>query len=122
MGTDVAENEDPVGLRVIRMSKPTAALFPPKVPRGRELQAAYARSRQVTEFRLHMEAMDRILPNVKKILLGSRIKINNAELWLGGGGEGGIGREWELWRESGKGAVIRCFLCLQTRNPITSSD
>jgi hypothetical protein len=29
-----------------------------------------------------METMDRILPNVKKILLGSRVKINNAELWL----------------------------------------
>jgi hypothetical protein len=30
-----------------------------------------------------MEAMDKILPNVKKILLGSQVKINNAELWLG---------------------------------------
>jgi membrane protease subunit HflK len=47
-----------------------------------ERQAAYARSRQVNEFRLYMETMDRILPNVKKILLGSRVKINNAELWL----------------------------------------
>jgi membrane protease subunit HflK len=50
-----------------------------------ERQAAYSRSRQVNEFRLYMEAMDKILPNVKKILLGSRVKINNAELWLGGG-------------------------------------
>jgi membrane protease subunit HflK len=47
-----------------------------------ERQAAYARSRQITEFRLYMEAMDKILPNVRKILLGSRVKINNAELWL----------------------------------------
>ena len=47
-----------------------------------ERQTAYARSRQVNEFRLYMETMDKVLPNVKKILLGSRVKINNAELWL----------------------------------------
>jgi hypothetical protein len=29
-----------------------------------------------------MEAMDKILPKARKILLGSRVKINNAELWL----------------------------------------
>jgi hypothetical protein len=33
----------------------------------------------VNEFRLYMETMDRILPSVKKILLGSRVKVNNAE-------------------------------------------
>jgi membrane protease subunit HflK len=48
-----------------------------------ERQAAYAGFRQVNEFRLYMEAMDRILPKVRKILLGARVKINNAELWLG---------------------------------------
>jgi membrane protease subunit HflK len=47
-----------------------------------ERQTAYARSRQVNEFRLYMETMDKILPKVQKILLGSRVKINNAELWL----------------------------------------
>jgi membrane protease subunit HflK len=47
-----------------------------------ERQTAYAGSRQVNEFRLYMEAMDKVLPKVQKILLGSRVKINNAELWL----------------------------------------
>ena len=47
-----------------------------------ERQTAYAGSRQVNEFRLYMEAMDKVLPKVRKILLGSRVKINNAELWL----------------------------------------
>ncbi|MDR2483964.1 MAG: hypothetical protein LBD55_01040, partial [Treponema sp.] len=47
-----------------------------------ERQAAYARSRQVNEFRLYMEVMDKILPKERKILLGSRVKINNAGLWL----------------------------------------
>jgi membrane protease subunit HflK len=47
-----------------------------------ERQAAYARSRQVNEFRLYMETMDKILPKVQKILLGAKVKINNAELWL----------------------------------------
>lgn len=47
-----------------------------------ERQSAYANTRKVTEFRLYMEAMDKILPNVQKILLGSDTKINNAELWI----------------------------------------
>ena len=45
-------------------------------------QAAYASSKSVTEFRLYMEAMDKILPNVQKILLGANVKIDNAELWI----------------------------------------
>ena len=47
-----------------------------------ERQSAYETTKDVTEFRLYMEAMDKILPNVQKILLGSDIKIDNAELWL----------------------------------------
>ncbi len=47
-----------------------------------ERQSAYANTREVTEFRLYMEAMDKILPNVQKILLGSDTKIRNAELWI----------------------------------------
>lgn len=47
-----------------------------------ERQSAYENTREVTEFRLYMEAMDKILPNVQKILLGSDIKIENAELWI----------------------------------------
>ena len=47
-----------------------------------EKQAAYALSSDVTEFRLYMEAMDKILPNVQKILLGADVTIDNAELWI----------------------------------------
>jgi membrane protease subunit HflK len=62
----------------------TATPLPPTADAYTQVQkaAAYSHSRQVNEFRLYMEAMDKILPNVKKILLGSRVKINNAELWL----------------------------------------
>lgn len=45
-------------------------------------QAAYATSKDVTEFRLYIESMERILPNVQKLLLGSGVKIDNAELWI----------------------------------------
>lgn len=45
-------------------------------------QSAYADSKDVTTFRLYMEAMDKILPNVQKLLLGNGISIDNAELWL----------------------------------------
>ena len=31
----------------------------------------------------YMEAMDEILPNVQKILLGADVEIDNAELWIG---------------------------------------
>ena len=44
-----------------------------------ERQSAYETTKDVTEFRLYMEAMDKLLPNVQKILLGSDIKIDNAE-------------------------------------------
>ena len=47
-----------------------------------ERQGAYETTKDVTKFRLYMEAMDKILPNVQKILLGSDIRIENAELWL----------------------------------------
>ncbi|MPM43743.1 hypothetical protein SDC9_90420 [bioreactor metagenome] len=47
-----------------------------------EKQSAYAESKGVTEFRMYMEAMDKILPNVQKILLGGNVKIDNAELWI----------------------------------------
>ena len=46
-------------------------------------QSAYEKTKGVKEFRLYMEAMDEILPNVQKILLGSDVKIDNAELWIG---------------------------------------
>lgn len=44
--------------------------------------SAYASSKDVTEFRLYMESMERILPNVQKLLLGSGVNIDNAELWI----------------------------------------
>ncbi len=59
----------------IRTAEGDAALFAKK-------QAAYASYSGVTKFRLYMETMDQILPNVKKILLGANVKIKNAELWL----------------------------------------
>lgn len=54
-----------------------------------ERQAAYAQSRDVTRLRLYMEAMDEILPNVKKILMGGNVKIKNANLWISNDNTGG---------------------------------
>ena len=45
-------------------------------------QTAYETTKNVTEFRLYMETMDKILPNVRKILLGADVKLKNAELWI----------------------------------------
>jgi membrane protease subunit HflK len=39
-------------------------------------------SKSVTKFRMYMETMDKILPDVEKILLAGNVKINRAELWL----------------------------------------
>jgi membrane protease subunit HflK len=50
---------------------------------------AYLDSREVTEFRLYMEAMDKILPNVQKILLGGNIRISNTDLWIDNNGNNG---------------------------------
>lgn len=61
----------------IKTSEGDATLFNKK-------QSAYAATKGVTEFRLYMEMMDQVLPNVNKILLGENVKINNAELWLSG--------------------------------------
>ncbi|WP_312047424.1 FtsH protease activity modulator HflK [Anaerotignum sp.] len=59
----------------IQTAEGDAALFIQK-------QEAYVASRSVTEFRLYMEAMEKVLPNVQKLLLGEGVKINNADLWL----------------------------------------
>lgn len=45
-------------------------------------QQEYAKSKGVTEFRLYMEAMDKVLPNVQKVLLGAGVNVDNAELWI----------------------------------------
>lgn len=45
----------------------------------------YQKARGVTEYRLYMETMDKILPKVKKILLGGDIKIEGTELWMTNG-------------------------------------
>jgi membrane protease subunit HflK len=42
----------------------------------------YQKSKGVTEFRLYMESMDKILPKVKKILLSGNIKVESTDLWL----------------------------------------
>jgi len=61
----------------IKTSEGDAALF-------NEKQSAYAATKGVTEFRMYMEMMDQVLPNVNKILLGENVNIDNAELWLSG--------------------------------------
>ena len=43
---------------------------------------AYLSSKNVTQFRLYMEAMDKILPNVQKILVAGNIKVDNVDLWI----------------------------------------
>jgi len=48
----------------------------------------YQKSKGVTEYRLYMETMDKILPKVKKILLGGNIKVEGTDLWLTNGGVG----------------------------------
>ena len=48
----------------------------------------YRKSKGVTEYRMYMETMDKILPNVKKILLGGNIKVEGTDLWLTNGGAG----------------------------------
>lgn len=48
----------------------------------------YQKSKGVTEYRLYMETMDKILPKVKKILIGGNIKVEGTELWLTNGAAG----------------------------------
>lgn len=66
----------------VKTAEGDAALFAKK-------QAAYSKYSGVTKFRLYMETMDQILPNVKKILLGGNVKIDNAELWIRNYNSGG---------------------------------
>lgn len=42
----------------------------------------YEKSKDITELRLYLESMERILPKVKKFLVGSDIKIESTDLWL----------------------------------------
>jgi membrane protease subunit HflK len=48
----------------------------------------YQKAKGVTEYRLYMETMDKILPKVKKILLGGNIKTEGTDLWLTNDGTG----------------------------------
>jgi membrane protease subunit HflK len=59
----------------IKTAEGDASLFAQKL-------GAYAAAKNVTEFRLYMETMERILPNARKILLGSDVNIDNTELWI----------------------------------------
>jgi membrane protease subunit HflK len=54
-----------------------------------ERQAAYAESKSATEQRLYMVAMDKILANVQKILMGENVKINKTDLWISNKNPGG---------------------------------
>ena len=66
----------------IKMAEGDASLFAQK-------RTAYSSFTAVTRFRLYMEAMDQLLPNAKKILLGANVKIDNAELWISNNMTGG---------------------------------
>jgi len=59
----------------IRTAQGDAQLFVQKLEE-------YNKSKGVTEYRLYMETMDRILPKVKKILLGGNIKVEGTDLWM----------------------------------------
>ena len=60
----------------IQTAKGDAALFAQK-------ENAYSKSKKVTKFRLYLEAMEKVLPNAQKLLLGTDVNVNNAELWIG---------------------------------------
>jgi membrane protease subunit HflK len=66
----------------IKTAEGDAALFTEKL-------SAYLDSKEVTEFRLYMEAMDKALPSAQKILLGGNVKISNTDLWINNGDNGG---------------------------------
>lgn len=44
--------------------------------------AEYQKNRDVTEKRLYIEALEKILPNVNKLILGENIKVDNTDLWF----------------------------------------
>ena len=60
----------------IQTAKGDAALFAQK-------ENAYSKSKKVTKFRLYLEAMEKVLPDAQKLLLGADVNVNNAELWIG---------------------------------------
>lgn len=45
-------------------------------------QAEYKRTKGVTEYRLYMESLDKVLPNVRKVLVGGNVKVRGTEVWL----------------------------------------
>lgn len=65
----------------IKISQGDALLFVQKFEE-------YQKSKGVTEYRLYMETMDKILPKVNKILLGGNIKVESTDLWLTNGAAG----------------------------------
>ena len=50
----------------------------------------YGRFREITETRLYLEAMERVLPGVRKILLGSEAEIGGTDLWFVGKNAGAM--------------------------------
>ena len=59
----------------IKIAQGDAQLFVQKVEE-------YQKTKGVTEYRLYMETMEKILPKVKKILLSGNIKVDSTDLWL----------------------------------------
>ncbi|MCL5807348.1 MAG: hypothetical protein M1418_02105, partial [Deltaproteobacteria bacterium] len=49
---------------------------------GASKAAEYQKNRDVTEKRLYIEALEKILPNVNKLILGENIKVDNTDLWF----------------------------------------
>ncbi len=48
--------------------------------------SAYEKSRDITEKRLYLETMEKVLTNVDKIVLDENIDVDNTELWFWGNG------------------------------------
>jgi membrane protease subunit HflK len=44
--------------------------------------AEYRKNRDVTEKRIYIETLEKILPNVNKLILGENVKVDNTDLWF----------------------------------------
>ncbi len=47
-------------------------------------RSVYSRFREITETRLYLEAMEKVLPGVRKILLGGGVELGGTDLWFVG--------------------------------------
>ena len=49
-------------------------------------QGAYAQAPAITRLRLYLEAVERVLPNARKLVLDSAVRLDTTDLWLQGNG------------------------------------